>query len=142
MVVKYDKIEINGEKVLYNFVDKDIIEDLLILPENSLSLFIKDKKTGEYTKHKLFQNEKFLPTLEAVIVSLGFEIHTFNECLRIYGDLFENDDKYLPFDNDEVYITLDDRYVGCCTRGGWEFSTEDKHYFFGIITKENYGLWF
>ena len=134
---KYDNIDINGEQVLYNFVDKDIIEDLLILPENTLNLFIKDKNSGEIVRDKVFQNEKYLPTIEAVIESKGYKIHTFDDCLKIYGDLFENSDRYLPFDNDEVYITLDDRYVGCCTRGGWEFVVENLHYFFGIITKEN-----
>ena len=136
MVAKYDKIEVNGEIVLYNFVDKDIIEDLLILPENRLHLFKKTKSTGEINRDECFQNEKFLPTLEAVIESKGYKVHTFDECLNIYGDIFEQDDLYLPFDNDETYITLDDVYQGCCTRGGWEFSTKDYHYFFGIITKE------
>lgn len=133
---KYEKIEVNGEEVLYNFVDKDIIEDLLILPENRLYLFKKNKDTGDIERDKCFQGEKFLPTLEAVIASKGYDIHTFDECLKIYGDLFEQSDLYLPFDDNEVYITLDDNYEGCCTRGGWEFSTRDYHYFFGIIAEE------
>ena len=136
MAAKYNKIEINGEEVLCDFVDKDIIEDLLILPENRLYLFKLNKITGEIKRDEHFQNEKFLPTLEAVIESKGYDVHTFDECLKLYGDLFEQSDLYLPFDNNEVYITLGDVYQGCCTRGGWEFSTKDYHYFFGIITDE------
>jgi hypothetical protein len=133
---KFERIEINGEEVLYNFIDKDIIEDLLIVPEHWICLFRKDKNTGEIIKDNDFQNGKFLPTLEAVIESKGYEIHTFSECEELYGELFEKDELYLPFDMEEVYITLNDVYQGCCTRGGWEFSTKDYHYFFGIITNE------
>lgn len=131
---KYDIIEVGGEEVLCNFMDKSTIEHLLIFPENRISLFRRDLKTNEIVKDNDFQNKKHLLTLEAIIEAKGYEIHTFDECVELYGDVFENDDSYLPFDNDEVYITLKDRYEGCCTRGGWEFTTKDYHYFFGIIT--------
>jgi hypothetical protein len=136
---KYENIKVGEIDVLCNFVDKDIIEDLLISPDYVISLFKRNKKTNNIEREKSFQNERALPTIEAVIESIGFQVHTFDDCVKLYGDVFENDDLYLPFDDNEVYITLDDVYQGCCTRGGFEFSTKDFHYFFGI-TKEGGSL--
>ena len=133
---RYEVMEVDGERIFYNFIDRDIIDELLISPDNTLSLFKRIKETGEVVKDDIFQNIKHLPTLEAVIIGKGYNVHTFDDCYQIYGELFEKDDLYLPFDNDEIYITLEDSYQGCCTRGGWEFSTREYHYFFGIINKE------
>lgn len=133
---KYNIIEVDNEKVLCEFADITVMEELLILPENYLCLYRKDINTGEIVRDETFHHERHVPTLEAVIESKGFKVHTFEECFQLYGELFENDSSYLPFDNNEIYITLDDNYQGCCTRGGYEFTTKEHHYFFGIISKK------
>ena len=53
----------------------------------------------------------------------------------LYKENFENDDHYLPFDNNELYITKDDKYEGCCTVDGYEFTTKDFHYYWTVASK-------
>jgi hypothetical protein len=130
---KFETIIVNGEEVLYNFTDKDSIVQLLECSNNVASLFIKDKNTGKTIKDDCFQNMKTIPPIEDIIVNKGYDVHTFEECENIYGEMFENDDSYLPFDFNEIFISLNDNYQGCCTKEGWEFSTKDFHYFIGII---------
>lgn len=124
--------EINGEDVKIDFSSNDIIEQLLMQPENRLFLFKENRETKEITQEPDFSNEASLPNIMNVIQAKGYNIHTFNDCVDLYEDVFENDENYLPFDDDEIYITLNDVYQGCCTRNGFEFTTKDYHYFFGI----------
>ena len=122
-MVEKSKKEINPKEELLS---------TLHYPDNALFLFIKNNKTGEQTKCNKFSGLSFLPDIKEVIHYYGYETHDFNECLEIYGDLFENDEKYLPFDNNEIYITSHDKYEGCCTANGFEFKTKDWHFYFKV----------
>lgn len=131
--MKYSIENINNEEVYTEFESKDIIEQLLILPENNMFLFQRNKENNETLKMNEFSNSKYLPDIGNVILSLGYDIHSFGEMMDIYNEIFENDDNYLPFDNNELYITKDDIYQGCCDRNAYEFMTKKFHYFFGIV---------
>lgn len=132
MEKEYYLKEIDGEVVKVDFSSTNVIEKLLLQPEHRLFLFKENKQTKEITQEPDFCGESSLPNIKDVIISKGYNIHTFNDCLELYQSMFENDENYLPFDDDEIYITLNDVYQGCCTRNGFEFTTKDYHYFFGI----------
>lgn len=128
--------EINGEKVICDFESVETLERYLTMKSNSLYLYRRDLKTDEIVELPQFGNINYIPKIEGVIQTFGYDTHAFNECVELFNDVFETDDSYLPFDNDEIYITKEDRYEGCCTKDGFEFKTKDYHYFFGIKEKK------
>lgn len=129
--------EINGEKVLCEFESVEQIYKNLTYSNNSLYLYKRDLATNEITAVPEFSKLKNIPVIEHVIRTLGYDTHSFDECLELYKDVFESDERYLPFDNDELYITKYDLYEGCCTKDGFEFTTKEYHYFY-IIKREEY----
>lgn len=122
-MTKINKIQISPKEELLSS---------LHYPENALFLYKENRKTGEKILCTDYCELSELPDIREVIHHYGFETHDFKECCKIMGDIFENDDDYLPFDNDEIYITSEDRYEGCCTVGGFEFTTKDWHFYFDV----------
>lgn len=128
---------INGENILTDFENTEVIERVLKNTNGKLFFYCRDKETNEITEIEEYSELNYLPNIEDVIQGMGYQTHTFNDCLELYEENFENSDQYLPFDNDEIYITEDDVYQGCCTKNGFEFSTKTKHFFFGIKNFES-----
>ena len=67
--------EINGENVKIDFSSNDIIEQLLLQPENRLFLFKENRETKEITQEPDFSNEVSLPNIMNVIQAKGYNIH-------------------------------------------------------------------
>lgn len=125
---------INGYKYLLLNSREEILKDLHY-PETALYLFRTNLETGET---ELCGDDKYneldvLPDIKEVIEYYGYDTHDFNECLEIYKDIFEHDDAYLPFDNDEIYISKNDRYEGCCGKNDTQFKTKEWFYYFTVL---------
>lgn len=123
------------KNIYSNFASKDELLKKLTETNGYLSLLKKNRITGECEEVKEYSNYTYLPNIQEVIENLGYQTHSFDECLELYKDIFENDDDYLPFDDDELYITKDDKYEGCCTKDGFEFLIKNYHFYWAVIEK-------
>ena len=101
-----DKFIVRNVAVHKNFSSKEELLKVLNETKGHLSLLKKDRKTGEFLECNPKYNRVYeLPNIKEVIIDEGYEVHTFDECFKIYKENFENDELYLPFDNNELYIT-------------------------------------
>ena len=124
-------VDSDGDIIYYG--GREFLEDALISPENRLYVFRKEKLTGVIEKTNIFPNKKHIPDIGCVIENLGYEVYAFNDMIALYRDLFENDDRFLPFDTDELHYAKDNVYVGFCHRDDVSCNIEEYYYFYGII---------
>ena len=130
------KITVKDIVVYKDFSSKEELLETLKETNGHLSLVKESKTTDDFFPCNPIYNRVYeLPDIKEVIINEGYETHSFDECLELYKENFENDDRYLPFDNNELYITKDDKYEGCCTVDGYEFTTKDFHYYWTVASK-------